>query len=145
MSHVVKHFLRTKDAYPRKKTYPNLKEYLHIFANNDIIIFMDKKEIFRMHADFCKFMGHPKRIEILFLLGKKEMRVEDIAGKMKIKIPNVSQHLAIMRQRNVLEIRRDGVKIYYRIANQEILEACVIMRDLMIAQLKNKMNIIRKI
>ncbi|OHD57585.1 MAG: hypothetical protein A2096_13445 [Spirochaetes bacterium GWF1_41_5] len=106
---------------------------------------MDKKEIFRMHADFCKFMGHPKRIEILFLLGKKEMRVEDIAGKMKIKIPNVSQHLAIMRQRNVLEIRRDGVKIYYRIANQEILEACVIMRDLMIAQLKNKMNIIRKI
>lgn len=59
----------------------------------------DQKELYLMHADFCKFMGNAKRIEILFLLGENERCVEDIAHKMDIPIANISQHLAILRRK----------------------------------------------
>jgi len=105
---------------------------------------MNEKEIYRLHADFCKFMGNPKRIEILFLLGDKELCVEQLAEKMDIKVPNVSQHLSIMREKGVVENRREGTKIYYKVANRKTLEACLIMRDAMIEQMTKNMNFVNK-
>ena len=106
---------------------------------------MNEKEVYRMHADFCKFMANAKRIEILFLLGQQELCVEEIADKMEIKIANVSQHLSIMRERGVVETRREGTKIYYKIANPKTLQACLIMRDAMIEQMTKNMNFIKKV
>jgi ArsR family transcriptional regulator len=103
---------------------------------------MNEKEIYRLHADFCKFMANPKRIEILFLLDNKEICVDELAEKMGINATNVSQHLSIMRQKGVVENRREGTKIYYKIANHKTLEACLIMRDVMIEQKKKDLNVI---
>jgi len=96
---------------------------------------MDEKKLYRLHADFCKFMGHAKRIEIIFLLGKRELCVDDIAKGMKAQAPNISQHLAVMRSRNVVAMRQVGIKKYYRLSNPEILKACLIMQKLMIKQM----------
>ena len=104
---------------------------------------MSEQEIYKLHADFCKFMGNPKRIEIIFMLGKGEKCVEDIAKKIGAKMPNISQHLAMMRERNIVKTRREGVKLYYSLSNQKILKACIIMRDLMIQQLQKKTEIIK--
>jgi len=98
------------------------------------------REIYKMHAAFCKFMGSPKRIEILFLLGNGEKCVDELARLMKINIPNVSQNLTMMRERGIVESRRDGTKIYYRLSNPKILELCISMRDLMFEQLNKKIN-----
>lgn len=105
---------------------------------------MNDKEVYKLHAEFCKFMGHPKRIEIIFMLGEGEKCVEDIAKNMNAKMPNISQHLAMMRERNVVKTRRDGVKLYYSLSNHKILKACIIMRDLMIQQLQKKTEAIKK-
>lgn len=105
---------------------------------------MNDKEIYRLHADFCKFMANPKRIEILFLLGEQELYVEEIADKMGINIPNVSQHLSIMREREIVETRREGTKIYYRIANPKTLQACLIMRDAMMEQMEKNYKLFQK-
>ena len=102
----------------------------------------DKKEIYAMHADFCKFMGNPKRIEILFLLGAGEKCVDALAKLMKVNISNISQNLAIMKNRGVVESRRNGTKIFYKLSSPKILDACIIMRDLMFEQLNKKYNII---
>jgi len=106
---------------------------------------VDNKEIYKLHADFCKFMGNPKRIEIMFVLGETEKCVDEIAKKMEINISNVSQHLAIMKEKGVVEVRRDGVKMFYKISNPRTLEACIIMRDLMIEQCNKKVKLINKI
>jgi len=106
---------------------------------------MDEREIYRLHADFCKFMSNSKRIEILFLLDKKELCVEELAEKMEVNIPNVSQHLAIMRERGVVESRRDGTKIYYKLTNPKILQACLMMRDILVERIKQNANIIKDI
>ena len=94
------------------------------------------KELYAMHAEFCKFMGHAKRIEILFLLGEEELCVEDLATRMDVPIPNVSQHLAIMREKGVVATRGAGNKIYYHLSNQKTLQACILMREAMIERME---------
>ena len=94
------------------------------------------KDKFKQQAEFCKFMANPKRIEIITLLKDGEMCVEDIAEKMEINIPNVSQHLAVMKKKGIVDVRREGVKMYYRITSDKIFKACLVMEDLMNDQLK---------
>ena len=104
---------------------------------------MNEKEIYTLHADFCKFMSNPKRIEILFILGEQESCVEEIAAKMKIRIPNVSQHLSVMREKGVVEVRRQGTKMYYRLSNAKILQACLIMREAMFEQMQKNLEFVQ--
>src|SRR4030043_712720 len=104
---------------------------------------MNNKELYKLHADFCKFMGNSKRIEILFLLNNREMSVEEMAKQMNIRMSNLSQHLSIMRERGVVTARRDGTRIFYKISNSKIIKACMIMRDVMFEQMKKKINIIK--
>lgn len=105
----------------------------------------NQKDLFKLHADFCKFMANPKRIEILFLIGEKEMCVEEIATVMGVKVPNISQHLAIMREKGVVEVRRDGNKMYYSISNPKTLQACIIMREAMVEQMEKQFAMIKSI
>jgi DNA-binding transcriptional ArsR family regulator len=104
----------------------------------------NQKELFKMHADFCKFMANPIRIEILFLLGEKEMCVEDLATVIKVRIPNISQHLAVMREKGVVEVRREGTRMFYKISNPKTLQACLIMREAMLEQITKQFNIITR-
>lgn len=105
----------------------------------------NQKELYNLHAEFCKFMANPKRIEILFLLGKKEMCVDEIASETEVKVPNISQHLAIMREKGVVEVRREGTKMYYKIANPKTLQACIIMREAMVEQMEKQFDMIKLI
>lgn len=106
---------------------------------------VNQKELYILHADFCKFMANPKRIEILFLLGAKEMCVDEIASEMQVRVPNISQHLAVMREKGVVEVRREGTKMYYKLSNPKTLQACIIMRDAMVEQMKKNMKLIKEI
>jgi ArsR family transcriptional regulator len=94
------------------------------------------KKAYELHAEFCKFMSNPKRIELIFLLGGREKRVEQLVGESGIRFSNVSQHLSVMKGKGIVETRRQGKNIFYRLSSGRILEACVIMRDLMIERMK---------
>lgn len=103
-----------------------------------------EKKHYEMHADFCKFMGSAKRIEILFLLGDGELCVEDMANRMNVPIANVSQHLAIMRDRGVVASRRAGTKVFYHLANPKTLQACILMREAMLERMESYATIVSK-
>ena len=103
------------------------------------------KALYKIHADFCKFMANEKRIEILFLLGESEMCVEELSIAMAIKIANVSQHLAVMREKNVVVTRKAGNKVYYSISNPKTLEACILMREAMVEQMEKQHEIMNMI
>jgi DNA-binding transcriptional ArsR family regulator len=105
----------------------------------------NQKELYRLHADFCKFMGNPKRIEILFLLGENEMCVDQIASAMEVRVPNISQQLAVMREKGVVNFRREGTKMYYSIANPKTLQACIIMREAMVEQMAKQYEMIKSV
>jgi ArsR family transcriptional regulator len=105
----------------------------------------NQKELYFLHAEFCKFMANPKRIEILFLLGEKEMCVDEIASAMEVKVPNISQHLAVMREKGVVEARREGTKMHYSISNPKTLQACIIMREAMVEQMAKQFDMVKSI
>lgn len=95
---------------------------------------MDKK-IYELHAEVCKTMSNPKRLEIINLLRDSEMSVDELTSRMKIRKANLSQHLALMRNKKIVLTRRDGLSVYYRIANPKVVQACDIMREVLLEQL----------
>jgi len=88
-----------------------------------------EEELYRLQAEFCKGMAHPKRIQILRLLQGGEKSVGDLGRLAGIPQANVSQHLAILRQFGLLNSRRDGPNIYYSISDKRIVEACELVRS----------------
>lgn len=106
---------------------------------------MDDKKVYELHADVCKTMSNPKRLEIINLLRTGELCVDDITSKMGVAKANVSQHLALMRSKGILLTRREGVNIYYKIANQKVVKACDIMREVLVEQLSKNQDLAEKI
>ncbi len=88
-----------------------------------------KKEVLDFHAEFCKTFSNSRRLEIIYLLKAGEQSAGAITKELGITKANASQHLARMRKMRILITRRDGVTIYYRIANREITHACSLMQD----------------
>lgn len=96
------------------------------------------KEIYEIHANICQCLANPKRLEIINTLRDKEMPVTELANKMGIAKANLSQHLAIMRDKGILKSRREGVNIYYSLANPKVIQACDIMREVLFEHLKKR-------
>jgi ArsR family transcriptional regulator len=97
------------------------------------------EEIFELHADVCRTLSNPKRLKILNALRDGEMPVGQILAKLgRIGKANLSQHLAVMRQKGVVATRREGNLIYYRISSPKIIQACDLMREVLFEQLAGK-------
>ncbi len=95
-----------------------------------------EEELYRLQAEFCKGMAHPKRIRILRMLKGGPKTVNELAKVTGIPQANVSQHLAILRQFGLLQTRRDGTSIYYSISDPRIVEACELVRSCIGERLK---------
>jgi ArsR family transcriptional regulator len=89
-----------------------------------------------MHANTCRALSHPKRVEILNRLREGEKSVGALVDEMGISKSNVSQHLALLRQVGAVTFRRDGQTLYYRVANPKILQACDLMKQVLLERLE---------
>lgn len=96
---------------------------------------MDKR-LFEMHARLCKTFANPKRLEIIHYLRAGEKTVSELQKSINIPKANLSQQLGILREKGLLETRRDGQNIYYRLAHRKLLDACDIIKELLIDQLE---------
>ena len=79
--------------------------------------------IFRLHAAFCKNLADANRLLIIDVLGKGELSVGELSQQLKLSQSNVSKHLALMREHGIVEARRDGANIYYKLSDARISEA----------------------
>lgn len=85
----------------------------------------------RLYAQFArvgKALGSPHRLELLELLGQGERTVDSLAGEIGTSIANVSQHLQALRQAALVESRKQGQFVYYRLADPAISELCQALR-----------------
>ena len=82
---------------------------------------MDKK-VAEQVAEVLKAVAHPVRLQIIELLEAKEMCVGDIVTALGGKQAITSQQLNMMKDKGVLNCRRDGVKVYYRIENKNVIK-----------------------
>jgi len=91
-----------------------------VFAKS---IFMRKESFYHLHSDICKTIANPRRLAIIDMIHKGEMTVSTLVKKIGISQANLSQHLAILRSKGVVQTRREGNNIYYSIANPKIIAA----------------------
>jgi ArsR family transcriptional regulator len=104
-----------------------------------------EKEIYELHADICRILSNSKRLEILNTLRDKEMSVAKLKELTGLVKANLSQHLGILRQRKIVTTRRQGVNIYYRIANLKVIKACDLMREVLYEQLAHDKKLAEKL
>jgi len=76
-----------------------------------------------------KAMSHPLRLKILCSLGDKEVSVQDIVEMVGTSQSNISQHLAILRDKGILASRKDANRVYYRVGDNRTLRLISMMRE----------------
>ena len=91
-------------------------------------LFADDGDIDRASRSL-KAMSHPLRLKILCTLGDREVSVQDIVDDVGTSQSNISQHLAILRDKGVLVSRKDANKVFYRIGDLRTLKLIGMMRD----------------
>jgi len=100
------------------------------------------KTLFELQSDVCKTLASPKRLEIINALKEGEKTVGELVEILGVPKANVSQHLAVMRLKGILKSRREGVNIYYQIANPKVVQACALMREVLTEQMKERSKLI---
>ena len=99
--------------------------------------------IFELHADICKTLAHPARLRIIAELGDGELAAGEIARRLGVHKANVSQHLGVMRQKGILQARRDGLNVFYSLTSQKVIQACELMREVLLEQVARRQEILQ--
>ena len=91
-------------------------------------IFKDKA--YSILAGMIKAMANAHRLEVVDLLGQGEKTVEQISNETGMSVANTSQHLQVLKNAGLLEIRREGNFIYYKLTHEEIYRSWQTLREL---------------
>ena len=78
--------------------------------------------VYVVKAQFFRVLGHPLRIRILEVLSDGERTVGDLQAELELDSSGTSQHLAALRRQGVLDSRRVGTSVYYRIRDPRVSE-----------------------
>lgn len=84
-------------------------------------------------ARSLKAMSHPIRLKILCTVGDQEVNVQDIVEQVGTSQSNISQHLAILREKDILACRKDANRVYYRVSDRRTLRLISMMREVFCA------------
>ncbi|MBP1598652.1 MAG: transcriptional regulator, ArsR family [Acidobacteria bacterium] len=102
-------------------------------ANDDKAL---RQKIFQLQAEICKALGNPTRMAIVDRLGVGEIAAADLIAGLGISKANLSKHMTILVHGGIVESRRDGRQILYRLIDSEIRKACAVMSSVLYRRLK---------
>ena len=105
----------------------SLRKLLYI-AN--VVDVSDLDGIRQRSAAVAKALADPKRLCVLQSLADGELSVRELSDQVGCHVPNMSQHLAVLRNSGLVLTRREGNAIYYRLADPRILEACRLLQSI---------------
>ena len=102
-------------------------------------------ELFKRKAELCKTFSDPKRLMIINELRGGEKSVSEMVEALQVPQAVVSRHLAVLRNKGVVVTRREGVNIYYSLADLKIVEACDIVHEILLGQVARNIEIAEKL
>lgn len=118
--------LHAKDSESGRKFQPVLNDLDP--GPDEVSLFADDDDIERASRSL-KAMSHPLRLKILCTLGEEEVSVQDIVAQVGTSQSNISQHLAILRDKGILASRKDANRVYYRVSDGRTLRLIGMMRE----------------
>lgn len=102
-----------------------------------------KNSIYAGIAQMTRALANPHRLEIIDLLAQGEKTVETIAGEVGASVANASQHLQVLKQARLVNIRKQGHYVYYALSDPAIFLAWQSLRSLSIRQLPDVEKLVR--
>jgi ArsR family transcriptional regulator len=99
--------------------------------------------VHELKANLFRVLGHPARVRILELLRQGERSVGALQGDLGLDSGGTSQHLAALRRIGVVEARREGTSVYYRIADERVFELLEAGRAIIARQLVQQGSLLR--
>ena len=97
--------------------------------------------IYELQAEISKTLAHPIRLAILHSLRDGEKTVNELTEMLSARQSNLSQHLALLRQRGIVKTRKQGASIFYSTSNPKINQACDMVREVLLDQLKQRQEL----
>ncbi len=94
-----------------------------------------EQELTELHASVCKGLADPKRLLIINALRDGERTVSELCDAAGITQANASQHLAVLRDKGLVDARRDGQWMYYSVTSHKIIQAMDLLREVMADQM----------
>jgi ArsR family transcriptional regulator len=91
--------------------------------------------VYQAKAEFFRILGHPVRVRTLELLRDGERTVGDLQGALGLDSSGTSQHLGVLRKHGVLDSRREGTSVYYRIKDPRMLQLLEVARQILTTNL----------
>jgi ArsR family transcriptional regulator len=101
---------------------------MHDEFDNELALLEGDEDIDRASRSL-KAMSHPLRLKILCTLGDEEVSVQDIVDQVGTSQSNISQHLAILRDKGILTSRKDANRVFYRVSDNRTLRLICMMRE----------------
>jgi len=99
-------------------------------TRQDIFDLTGRGEDIKEASEALKAMAHPLRLKILCLIGHHELMVQEIVEAVGTSQSNISQHLAVMRERGLLASRKEANKVFYRIGDARVLKMISLTREI---------------
>lgn len=103
------------------------------------------QRLYQLHADYCRSLANPTRLRVLDCLREGELSVGVIAEQVNAPLSTVSKHLGSLRNRNILESRKDRQTVYYRLADARVIQACEIIRAVLIDAMRARGEFAREL
>ena len=95
---------------------------------------MDKalqEEIGQLHAELCQCLADPRRISILYALSEGSKNVSELMEILDMNRATASRHLKVLRDGAMVSSQRDGVSIYYSLADKRVIQALDLLRGVL--------------
>lgn len=103
------------------------------------------RTILEMQCEICKAMGHPIRLEIVEQLNHAEMSAAALIEALDTSKANLSKHMAQLMHAGIVDQRRNGRQVFYRLTHPEIHKACSIIRSILFRRLKRDEKLVAAI
>ena len=91
--------------------------------------------IYVLKGEFFRILGHPARVRILELLREDERSVGDLQEALGLDSSGTSQHLAALRRQGLVETRRQGTTIFYKLKDPRVSQLLKVAREILTANL----------
>jgi DNA-binding transcriptional ArsR family regulator len=93
--------------------------------------------VYVVKAQLFRVLGHPVRIRMLEILSSGERTVGDLQAELNLDSSGTSQHLTALRQHGVLESRRAGTSVYYRIRDPRVTQLLAVAKEILTSALSD--------
>jgi DNA-binding transcriptional ArsR family regulator len=104
---------------------------------------MFDENLIQIESDFLRAIAQPTRLRILYFLKDGEKCACEIIPKMKEDQSNISRHLTLMKDAGILESRKEGVSVYYKIKDKRVFTLLSLVDEMVKAEIKEKAKVVK--